>query len=51
MIVGGRALRLRASVGVVSARAPDEDATALLARADAAMYGAKRAGKNQVRVA
>ena len=51
MVVGGRALRLRASVGVVSARAPDEDATALLARADAAMYGAKRAGKNQVRVA
>ena len=51
MLLGGRALRLRASVGVVTARAPDEDATALLARADAAMYGVKRAGKNQVRVA
>jgi diguanylate cyclase (GGDEF)-like protein len=51
IVVGGRTTRLRASVGIVTARAPDEDATALLARADAAMYEAKRSGKNQVRVA
>lgn len=51
MILGGRAVQLRASVGVVTASAADEDATAFLARADAAMYEAKRSGKNQVRVA
>ncbi len=51
MVIGGRAMRLRASVGVVTAAAPDEDAAALLGRADAAMYDAKRSGKNQVRVA
>ena len=51
MLLGGRAVRLRASVGVVTALDPDEDTAAFLARADAAMYDAKRAGKNQVRVA
>ncbi|MGZ6886128.1 MAG: diguanylate cyclase [Acidimicrobiia bacterium] len=51
IVLGGRAVRLQASVGVVTAATPDEDAGALLARADAAMYSAKRAGKNQVRVA
>ena len=51
MLLGGRAVRLLASVGVVTALDPDEDTAAFLARADAAMYDAKRAGKNQVRVA
>ena len=51
MVLGGRAVRLRASVGVVTATTTDEDHTAFLARADAAMYEAKRGGKNQVRVA
>jgi len=51
MVLGGRAVRLRASVGVVTAATTDEDHTAFLARADAAMYAAKRGGKNQVRVA
>ena len=51
MLVGGRAMRPRASVGIVTASAPGEDAAALLARADAAMYTAKRSGKNQVLVA
>jgi len=51
MLIGGRAVPLRASVGVVTAQGLGEDAAALLARADAAMYQAKRAGKNQVRVA
>ena len=51
MLLGGRAVHLRASVGVVTASATDEDPAAFLARADAAMYEAKRGGKNQVRVA
>ncbi len=51
MILGGRAVQLRASVGVATASAAEEDVTAFLARADAAMYEAKRSGKNQVRVA
>jgi diguanylate cyclase (GGDEF)-like protein len=51
MVIGGRVVRMQASVGVVTARAPDQDAAAFLARADAAMYEAKRSGKNQVRVA
>jgi diguanylate cyclase (GGDEF)-like protein len=44
---GGRTVTL--SVGVVAAR-PGEDATEVLARADAAMYAVKRAGGNAVRV-
>ncbi len=51
ILLGGRAVRLRASVGVVTAMHSDEEPAAFLARADAAMYAAKRAGKNQVRVA
>lgn len=51
MLLGGRAVRLRASVGVVTAVDADEDTAAFLARADAAMYEAKRGGKNQIRVA
>jgi|GEM_PF-4849524 PAS domain S-box/diguanylate cyclase (GGDEF) domain len=51
MLLGGRAVRLRASVGIVTVAAADEDTAALLARADAAMYEAKRGGKNQIRVA
>ena len=43
----GRAVRVTLSVGVATARAADGD-EALIARADAALYRAKRAGRNRV---
>lgn len=45
---GGRPVPLRISIGVATMRAGD-DFAALLRRADAAMYAAKRAGRNCVR--
>ena len=45
----GRGDVVTLSVGVVAAR-PGEDATEVLARADAAMYAVKRAGGDAVRV-
>lgn len=45
--VGGRSMPLRISIGVATLRAGD-DFAALLRRADAAMYAAKRAGRNCV---
>ena len=41
-------LRVTISLGVAQMRADDADFAALLARADAAMYRAKQAGRNRV---
>jgi diguanylate cyclase (GGDEF)-like protein len=48
--VAGQELWVRSSVGVASAAAGSIDSGALLHRADVAMYRAKEAGKNQLRV-
>lgn len=47
--VDGRALALSGSLGVAIFPGDGEDADSLIARADAAMYGAKRAGGNAFR--
>jgi two-component system cell cycle response regulator len=49
-IPGGRgpAVTVTASIGIASLQAGDEGAEALLKRADEALYGAKRAGRNRV---
>ena len=46
----GLAVRVTASVGVAAARPEELDGHGLVARADAAMYRAKRAGRDTVRV-
>ena len=46
----GGTFHLTASIGVAAALPRELDARRLLARADAAMYRAKRAGRNSVRV-
>lgn len=48
---GGPPLRLTVSMGVASRANRQEDADALLARADHALYRAKHAGRNRVVVA
>jgi len=45
--IGGRRLAVTASVGVAAVR-PGEDAARLTGRADAALYAAKRHGRNRV---
>ena len=45
------ALRVTASIGVALSASDDEDIPALLARADAALYEAKNAGRNGFRIA
>ncbi len=45
----GRALRVSASIGVVSFPASGGDAVELLAKADTAMYAAKDAGRNRAK--
>jgi two-component system cell cycle response regulator len=45
---GGEQLRVTMSGGVASVTPPDDDADALLARADAALYAAKQAGRDRV---
>lgn len=44
-------LRLTVSIGIATLRDTDHDGMALLARADAALYAAKHAGRNQVMLA
>ncbi len=48
--LGGHAVRVTLSAGVATARATD-DSEGLIARADAALYRAKRAGRNRVMTA
>lgn len=48
VVVDGHALGMTVSVGVTEAVPGADDATALLQRADAALYAAKRAGRNRV---
>jgi diguanylate cyclase (GGDEF)-like protein len=50
VVVDGEELWVRSSVGIATAAAGSLDAGALLHRADVAMYRAKEAGKNQMRV-
>lgn len=47
----GRVIRVTSSFGVSSARPNEIDPTPLIARADEALYRAKREGRNSVRVA
>jgi diguanylate cyclase (GGDEF)-like protein len=46
----GQTIRITTSVGVATARANELDPTPIIARADAALYRAKRDGRNCVRV-
>ena len=46
----GQTVRITTSVGVATARANEVDPTPIIARADAALYRAKRDGRNCVRV-
>lgn len=45
--LAGREIRVRTSMGIAFATAAHEDAESLLAKADAAMYKAKRAGRDR----
>jgi two-component system cell cycle response regulator len=47
----GTALSVTISIGVATSEAADEMADDLLERADAALYGAKHAGRNRVQLA
>lgn len=47
-VIDGYTLALTVSVGVANARPGERDVPALLRRADAALYAAKRAGRNRV---
>lgn len=49
LVIDGQALTLTVSVGVAAAVTNDRDGIALLKRADAALYAAKRCGRNQVK--
>jgi diguanylate cyclase (GGDEF)-like protein len=51
MTAGGRTLSVTASVGVATAAAGELDLTAVIERADEALYQAKRAGRNRFCVA
>lgn len=48
LLIGDQRLTLTVSVGVAVALANDRDGAALLERADAALYAAKRGGRNRV---
>jgi len=47
----GQTLRMTCSLGVAERLPEDRDGGALLGRADAALYAAKRGGRNQVKAA
>jgi diguanylate cyclase (GGDEF)-like protein len=49
LMIDGHVLNLTVSVGVAVAVTNDNDGIALLKRADAALYAAKRAGRNEVK--
>jgi diguanylate cyclase (GGDEF)-like protein len=49
--VGGHCVRIGASVGIAFASGEGDSPEALVRRADSAMYGAKKAGRGQVRLA
>ena len=51
LVFDGHALGMTVSVGVTEAAPGERDVTALLQRADAALYAAKRAGRNRVMAA
>nr|WP_255481554.1 GGDEF domain-containing protein [Rhodanobacter sp. ANJX3] len=51
LVIDGQSLALTVSVGVAVAAMNDRDGAALLQRADAALYEAKRAGRNRVKAA
>jgi diguanylate cyclase (GGDEF)-like protein len=48
--LGGRSVRVSASIGVATTRKPAGDASSLLAQADAAQYRAKQTGHNRVEI-
>ncbi|HJW07346.1 MAG TPA: GGDEF domain-containing protein, partial [Rhodanobacter sp.] len=48
LLLDGHVLGMTVSVGVTEAAPGESDVTALLQRADAALYAAKRAGRNRV---
>jgi diguanylate cyclase (GGDEF)-like protein len=50
-LADGAAVPLRVSIGVAALEPGEEDIDRLIRRADQAMYAAKRAGRNQVRIA
>ena len=50
-IVGRESLTVTVSIGVAAARGKDAEAESIIHSADAALYRAKRLGKNQVQVA
>ena len=51
LLAGGEPVALTVSIGVAEWAGADEDPTRLLVRADAALYGAKRLGRDRVEAA
>ena len=51
MVAGDRMVAVTASIGVAAAASTEMDVTALIERADEALYRAKRAGRNRFCVA
>jgi len=51
LTIDGQSVTLTVSVGVANAASSDRDGNTLLQRADAALYAAKRAGRNRVEAA